>query len=76
MEGVEREPVNIGYAAPRNPMYNSLAVGRKGREEVKKGAWHLGSSIHVVLDMCHKGRGMCSAANMPKLILGSVCNNC
>ena len=37
-------------------MYNRLVVVRKGREEVKKGAWHLGSAIHNVLNMRHKGR--------------------
>ena len=56
MEGVEGEPKNIGYTAPKNAMYNRLVVVRKGREEVRKGAWHPESVVHNVLNMCHKGR--------------------
>ena len=48
--------MNIGYTAPKNTVYDRLDVGRKGRGEVKKGAWHLDSAIHNVLNMCHKGR--------------------
>ena len=29
---------------------------KRGTEEVKKGAWHLGSIVHNVLKMRHKGR--------------------
>ena len=50
---------------------------QKGREEdVKKGAWHLGSADQNVLNMRHKAGGMCSAVNMLKSVLGSVFNNC
>ena len=36
--------MNIGYTAPKNAVYNRLIVVKKGREEVKKGAWHQGST--------------------------------
>ena len=50
---------------------------KRGREEVKKkGTWHLGSAIHNVLNMRHKGRWHAFSMNMPKSVLGSVYNNC
>ena len=55
-ERVEGEPRNIRYTAPKKALYNKLVVVKKGREEVKKWAWHLGSVVHNVLNMCHKGR--------------------
>ena len=55
-EWVEGEPINIGYTAPKNALHNRLVVVKKGTEEVKNGAWHLGSVVHNVLGMHHKGR--------------------
>ena len=46
---------NFGYTAPKNTVYNTLVVVKMGREEVPKGAWHLGSVVHNVLNMRHKG---------------------
>ena len=56
MEGVEGEPMNIGYTTPKNVVYSRLAIVRKGRCEVKKGAWKKRSAIHNVLHMRHESR--------------------
>ena len=37
-------------------MYKNLVVVKRGREEVKNGALHLGSVVHNVLNMRHKGQ--------------------
>ena len=55
-EGVEGEPIKIGYTTPKNTVSKRLVVVKRGTEEVKEGAWHLGSTAHNVLKMRHKGR--------------------
>ena len=47
--------MNIGYTALKSAVCNRLLAVRKGREEEKKGAWHLGSIVHNVRNMCNKG---------------------
>ena len=68
--------MNIGYTTPKNTVYNRLVVVRRGREEAKKGAWHLGSVVHNVLNMHHKGRWHVFNCEHAQSVLRSVCNNC
>ena len=49
-------------------MYVCIVLVEKGRREVKKGAWHIGSTVHNILNMRHKG--------LAEINTSSVCNNC
>ena len=62
----------MGYTAPKNALYKRLMVVKRGGGEMQKGAWHLGSIVHNVLNMRHKGRWHAFGSEHAQISLG-VC---